>query len=136
MSVVCGFGPGVDNVNTPHVTWAAAKVLVQEVCDGPVMEPPRYSGPNTVEPVQVAAVFPSRSHSRCAVLGAVSDAVHIGATSKKRGYAHSLGVRALVYERIRPFGKDKGDVAGNLAAPRLVGAKHGVGRGGFVLVCC
>jgi hypothetical protein len=78
MSVVCGSGPGVDNVKTPHVTWLAVKVLVQVVCDGPVMLPPRYSDPNTVEPVQVAAVFPSRSHSRCAVLGAVSNAIHIG----------------------------------------------------------
>lgn len=40
-SVVAACGPGVVRVNTPQVTCAAAKVLVQTVCVGPVTVPCR-----------------------------------------------------------------------------------------------
>jgi hypothetical protein len=73
MSAVPGPGPGVANVKTPQVTSAAAKVFVQTVCVGPVRVPCQYPEPSEEEPVQVAAVFPSREHSRSAVLGRVSN---------------------------------------------------------------
>ena len=69
MSVVSGTGPGVDSVSTPHATSAAANVLVQTVSVGPVRGPSRWWEPTDVDPVQVAAVFPSSLHSRSAVLG-------------------------------------------------------------------
>ena len=68
MLVVPGNGPGVVKVKAAQVTSAAAKVFVQIVSVGPVRLPCRRFDPSEEDPVQVAAVVPSRSHWRSAVL--------------------------------------------------------------------
>lgn len=67
MSIVLGNGPGVVKVNAPHVTSGVVKVSVHTVCVGPVMVPSQWLAPKDDDPVQVAAVVPSKLHSSSAV---------------------------------------------------------------------